>query len=210
MGKLGRTTPYYHNQAPALSVLSSGSIAYDDFTDGTGTSGYYDFTSTLPIGAIPLAWKAKIVTAFGSGVTPVTGTTLAFVDGGGAGDTITDSANGFGDFFRDTWSYNYNTFDDRHNVIIPIDSVKYLPNDNAATNPTNRGKESTVSIKISDDFDMTDYPSHHYKDTIIITLNKLILNAYSDYTIRKVVATNSLLRIHSLRHFARKRVQNLI
>jgi hypothetical protein len=33
------------------------------FTDGTGTSGYMDFTDALPVGALVLGWKAVTATA---------------------------------------------------------------------------------------------------------------------------------------------------
>ena len=96
VGKFGRHRPYYSEDASTLAVLTSGAIDVGDFTDGTGTSGYYDLTSTLPIGAIPLGWKANVTTAFASSAA-FSGdpTTLAFVDGGGSDDTITDSASGF-------------------------------------------------------------------------------------------------------------------
>ena len=39
-------------------------LVIGDFTDGESTTGYADFDSALPAGAIPLAWKATVATAF--------------------------------------------------------------------------------------------------------------------------------------------------
>lgn len=97
--------------------------------------------------------------------------------------------------FRDTLTFNYHKFDIRTNTVIPIEHAKYLPNDNAATTPSNRGKESTVSIKIPDTINMQPYFSEPYSHSHIITLNKLILDAYADFTIQKLVATNNILRM---------------
>jgi len=98
-GKLGRIRPYYGNPVPMIDVLSSDSILYSDFTDGTSTSGYYDITTDLPIGAIPIGWKANVAAGFKNSATytPADGTTIAFVDGDTGDDTITDSADGFVD-----------------------------------------------------------------------------------------------------------------
>ena len=95
-GKYGRHRPHYSEDVSTLAVLTSGAIDVGDFTDGASTSGYYDFTSTLPVGAIPLGWKANVTTAFASSAA-FSGdpTTLTLVDGGGSADTITDSASGF-------------------------------------------------------------------------------------------------------------------
>lgn len=95
-GKLGRHRPYYSEDNTTLAVLTSGAVDIGDFTDGTSTSGYYDLTTTLPVGAIPVGWKVKTTTACASSIAfDGDPTTLAFVDGGGSDDTITDSANGF-------------------------------------------------------------------------------------------------------------------
>lgn len=96
-GKYGRHRPYYSEDNATLAVVTSGAVDVGDFTDGTGTSGYYDLSATLPIGAIPIGWKAKTTVAFASSAfyEPVDGSTIAFVDGAAGDDTITDSADGF-------------------------------------------------------------------------------------------------------------------
>ncbi len=79
-----------------IKKLVSQTLNIGDFTDNTDTTGYLDFTDALPVGAIVLGWKAVTATAFAASTvyTPADGTTIAFVQDGGA-DTITDSASGF-------------------------------------------------------------------------------------------------------------------
>ncbi len=110
-------------------------------------------------------------------------------------DALRNDRNSFADDFRDTFTYNYHTFDRRSNNIISIESIKYAPNDNAATNPSNRGKESTVSIKIPNNKNMLGYMPDYYKEIYIITLNKFLLNAYSNFTNQKLVNSGNILRI---------------
>jgi len=95
-GKFGRKTPYYGANTAEIATIRQ-IIDYDDFTDGAGTSGYVDVTKTLPVGALPMGWMINTTAAFANAATytPVDGTTIAFVDGGGGDDTITDSATGF-------------------------------------------------------------------------------------------------------------------
>lgn len=97
IGKFGRHRPYYSEDDSTLQKLSSGGIDIGDFTDNEDTTGHFDFSTDLPIGAIPLGWKAYTTVAFASSAyyAPVDGTTIAFVDGGAGDDTITDSASGF-------------------------------------------------------------------------------------------------------------------
>lgn len=42
-----------------------------DFTDNTNATGYADFDSQLPAGAIPLAWKAVVSAGFAGNVSAV-------------------------------------------------------------------------------------------------------------------------------------------
>jgi len=85
----------YRNTTPELRVLESQILNLEDFTD-VAANGTINITDPLPAGAIPIAWKADVLTAFSRSVA-FTGdpTTLAFVDGGVGSDTITDSASGF-------------------------------------------------------------------------------------------------------------------
>jgi hypothetical protein len=39
-------------------------LSYDEFTDSTSTTGYYDIPQQLPAGCLVLGWSAQIVTAF--------------------------------------------------------------------------------------------------------------------------------------------------
>lgn len=96
-GKYGRERPYYRIKDALLKRIKSQLLSIADFTDNEDTTGYIDVSSTLPIGAIPIAWKAVTTSAFLNAdvYTPVDGTTIAFVDGGANDDTITDSAEGF-------------------------------------------------------------------------------------------------------------------
>ncbi len=55
---------------PKLSYINK-ICAIADFTDNEDTTGYIDFTSQLPAGAIPLAWKAVVSEGF-SGDTSAT------------------------------------------------------------------------------------------------------------------------------------------
>lgn len=63
---------------PRMNVVSK-QMDYDDFTDNTNTTGYCDFTDTLPAGAIPVGWKAVVATGF-------TGDTTAVIQVGVDGD----------------------------------------------------------------------------------------------------------------------------
>lgn len=96
-GKYGRCRPYYGKDFPNINVLESQVLNIADFTNNDDTTGYLDFDTALPKGAVPVAWKADILTAVTNAdvYTPADGTTIAFVDGGGDADTITDSAEGF-------------------------------------------------------------------------------------------------------------------
>jgi len=96
---------------------------------------------------------------------------------------------------ENTWTYCYNKYSAVLNEILPIESIKYQPNDNAATVPSNVGRESTVSIKIPDSVNMTPYISNHYYKSQICTLNKLMFNVYTDFTNQKLVTTNHILRL---------------
>jgi hypothetical protein len=125
IGKYGRNRPYYGNISGDIRVLDSGPVSLSDFTDGTGTSGYYDIPKSLPAGALPLGWKITTTNAFSNDAayTPVDGTKIMFLQQGSAdtivdftgateyepvdgttlaftnttNSTITDSADGFGD-----------------------------------------------------------------------------------------------------------------
>jgi len=88
-GKYGRKRPYYGLGIPDINVLESQVLKLDDFTDGTGATGYIDVATALPIGAIPIAWKIDILTGFATAEFTGTPTNLAFVDGSTGEDTIT-------------------------------------------------------------------------------------------------------------------------
>jgi len=60
---LARTTPH-GAPFPAVSKLVSQSLLVAAFTDGGGTSGFIDFTGTLPAGALVLGWEANVSGAF--------------------------------------------------------------------------------------------------------------------------------------------------
>ena len=81
-----------------VKKLVSQTLDIGDFADNANTTGYIDFTTgtALPVGAMVLGWKVNVTTAFAANTvyTPVDGSTIAFVQDGGA-DTITDSADGF-------------------------------------------------------------------------------------------------------------------
>ncbi|MBW2308513.1 MAG: DUF2190 family protein [Deltaproteobacteria bacterium] len=68
-----------HPQPGLFVDFISETVAYDDFTDNTDTTGYIDLTPTLPIGAIPLGCKFVVATGF-------TGDTTAVVQAGIDGD----------------------------------------------------------------------------------------------------------------------------
>jgi len=68
-----------------VGVISQA-ITYDDFTDGGGAAATLNLTATLPIGAIPLAWRVQTTTAFAT----VTSVTLLV---GVSGDTDKFSAS---------------------------------------------------------------------------------------------------------------------
>jgi hypothetical protein len=90
-GKYGRSRPYYGDMSGDIRVLDSGPVALSDFTDGTGTSGYYDIPEYLPAGALPLGWKITTTNAFSNDAayTPADGTQIMFFQQGDA-DTIVD------------------------------------------------------------------------------------------------------------------------
>jgi len=70
-----------------VKSLVSQALKIADFTDNTGTAtGYIDFDTALPAGAIPLAWKAVVATGF-------TGDTTAVMQVGKSGDVDKFSAN---------------------------------------------------------------------------------------------------------------------
>ncbi len=72
--------------APAVRALTSQTLAYGDFTDNEDATGYVDFDSDLPAGAIPLGWKAVVGTGF-------TGDTTAVISVGIAGNLDAFSAD---------------------------------------------------------------------------------------------------------------------
>jgi hypothetical protein len=90
-GKYGRSRPYYGDISGDIRVLDSGPVALSSFTDGTGTSGYYDIPESLPAGALPLGWKITTTNAFSNDAayTPADGTKIMFLQQGDA-DTIVD------------------------------------------------------------------------------------------------------------------------
>lgn len=49
---------------PAISKLVSQSLLVAAFTDGGGTSGFIDFSGTLPAGSLVLGWEANVTGAF--------------------------------------------------------------------------------------------------------------------------------------------------
>lgn len=61
-----------------IAVLSEAFVI-GDFTDNADTTGYVDMAAALPVGAIPLAWKAVTTTGF-------TGDTTAAIQVGVSGD----------------------------------------------------------------------------------------------------------------------------
>mgnify|MGYP001546677485 FL=1 len=57
------------------------------WTDGGSTSGYIDLTPTIPAGAIPIAWRANVTTAFACDTTAtmlvgISGDTDKFTENG--------------------------------------------------------------------------------------------------------------------------------
>lgn len=80
---LSRTNP--HAIPQAVSSISA-EMAFGDFTDGGATAGTFDFTDTLPAGAIVLGWDAVVDTGF-------TGDTSAVVRVGVNGDDDDFSAD---------------------------------------------------------------------------------------------------------------------
>ena len=68
-----------------LSVLTE-SFGIADFTDGTDTTGYVDFSSKIPAGALPIAWKAVVTEGFA-------GDTTAVIQVGKSGDVDMLSAS---------------------------------------------------------------------------------------------------------------------
>ena len=69
-----------------IGTLKSQNLIFGDFTDSTGATGYIDFEKALPVGAIPLGWKATVTTAFDADTTAV-------IEIGVAGDTDRFSAD---------------------------------------------------------------------------------------------------------------------
>jgi hypothetical protein len=84
-GKYGRSKPYYGPVALEIQVLRA-SVRVADFTDNLNTTGYIDITPNLPIGSIPLGWKATVTGAF-------TGDVSAVIQVGIAGTLAKYSAN---------------------------------------------------------------------------------------------------------------------
>jgi len=66
-----RSKPYYRKDTPKLEVLKSQVMNLADFTDNTDATGYLDFDAALPAGAIPIGWKARILTAFTGGASAI-------------------------------------------------------------------------------------------------------------------------------------------
>ncbi len=64
----------------ALPSTITQTVAFGDFTDGGGTSGYADVTIPIPIGGLPIGWTADVTTAFA-------GTAGIGMEVGIAGDT---------------------------------------------------------------------------------------------------------------------------
>lgn len=54
-----------------IKSIVSQTLDYDDFTDNDDATGYIDFDTNLPAGAIPLAWRAKVTEGFASDTTAV-------------------------------------------------------------------------------------------------------------------------------------------
>ena len=99
-----------------------------------------------------------------------------------------------GESLKDTWTFSYYNYHNA-NDIIPIEAICYQPHDNSATSPSNRGRESTVSIRIPKSFNMTKYTNNYYYQAYIGTLNKLIFDIYTPFTNQKLVTTNQILRV---------------
>ncbi|WP_300456636.1 hypothetical protein [Desulfobacula sp.] len=69
-----------------VKSLLSQVLEIADFTDNTNTTGYIDFDAPLPVGAIPLGWKATVSEGFA-------GDTTAVMQVGISGDLDKYSAN---------------------------------------------------------------------------------------------------------------------
>ncbi len=54
-----------------IKSIVSQNLKYDDFTDGGSTSGYIDFDTDLPAGAMPIGWRAVVTAGFASDTTAV-------------------------------------------------------------------------------------------------------------------------------------------
>jgi hypothetical protein len=72
--------PKYGKDSTVLGTLVSQPLLFADFTDSAGATGYIDFEKELPVGAIPLGWKATVVLAFDA-------TSTAVIQVGVSGDT---------------------------------------------------------------------------------------------------------------------------
>ena len=68
---VSRTTPLAGIPAPGIAKLDSQSLEIAAFTDNTDTTGYIDFTTTLPAGALVLGWKAVVSVGFAGDTTAV-------------------------------------------------------------------------------------------------------------------------------------------
>lgn len=77
---------HFADKLQYIKKLESQVLDYDDFTDNTNTTGYIDFTTALPAGAMVLGWKAVVSAGF-------TGDTTAVMQVGISGDVDKYSAN---------------------------------------------------------------------------------------------------------------------
>jgi hypothetical protein len=54
-----------------IKSIVSQVLDYDDFTDNGNTTGYIDFDTDLPAGAMPIGWRAVVTEGFASDTTAV-------------------------------------------------------------------------------------------------------------------------------------------
>jgi hypothetical protein len=69
-----------------IKSIVSQVLDYDDFTDNDDATGYVDFDTDLPAGAMPIGWRAVVTEGF-------TGDTTAVMEVGIDGDEDKYSAN---------------------------------------------------------------------------------------------------------------------
>ena len=56
--------PIWSTTGPGLSFVESQSLVYSAFEDNLDTTGYIDFTGSLPAGAFVIGWQAIVSTGF--------------------------------------------------------------------------------------------------------------------------------------------------